>query len=205
MGWGLKLFVTSRLGINSLAIRILHEEHSCECHLTSTAPCGRLMLPTFAVLTLVTMKHMLNIVITIVEARLEVPAPFASTTPRTTFSSWLHDVRVPRRCRCRVLVRTSALDVYFNLLQALGVGIFEDVSLLIRVVRLVIVAVGPQHARQVGASLVSVESCRISAHIEELSDVDAHRSMRKLVLYLEYDPPTFDKHTEATIATITVG
>ncbi|CAM9634650.1 unnamed protein product, partial [Ectocarpus fasciculatus] len=37
--------------------------------------------------------------------------------------------------------------------EALGVGVFEDVSLLVRAVRLVIVAVGPQHARQVGATL----------------------------------------------------
>lgn len=34
---------------------------------------------------------------------------------------------------------------------------FEDVSLLVRAVRLVIVAVGPQHARQVGSTLVSME------------------------------------------------
>ncbi|CBJ26913.1 hypothetical protein Esi_0050_0026 [Ectocarpus siliculosus] len=37
--------------------------------------------------------------------------------------------------------------------EALGVGVFEDVSLLVRAVRLVIVAVGPQHARQVGSTL----------------------------------------------------
>lgn len=40
--------------------------------------------------------------------------------------------------------------------QALGVGVFEDVSLLVRAVRLVVVAVGPQHVRQVGATLVGI-------------------------------------------------
>ena len=39
--------------------------------------------------------------------------------------------------------------------QGLGISVFDDVSLLVRAVRLVIVAVGPQHARQVGSFLVN--------------------------------------------------
>ncbi len=50
--------------------------------------------------------------------------------------------------------RTTQPLLFF--FQALGVGVFDDVSLLVRAVRLVIVAVGPQHARQVGTNLVSV-------------------------------------------------
>lgn len=73
--------------------------------------------------------------------------------------SWLYTVCITRRRRCHKPVRSSTLHVNSKRLQALGVGVFEDASLLVRVVRLVIVAVGPQHARQVGSSLVSFAVC----------------------------------------------
>ena len=43
-------------------------------------------------------------------------------------------------------------------MQALGVCVYDDPAVIIRAVRLVIVAVGPQHARQLGTMLVSKES-----------------------------------------------
>eukprot|EP00903_Cladosiphon_okamuranus_P017325 g15962.t1 len=61
--------------------------------------------------------------------------------------------------------------------SAEGVGVFEDISLLVRAVRLIIFVVGPQHARQVGSTMgdAGTASCLALSTLAGISEASLRR------------------------------
>lgn len=71
-----------------------------------------------------------------------------------------------------------------------GGQVYEDVALLVRVVKLVIVAVGSQHVRCLPDALVSPKSLRCTAETVLRKSKHAHRIMRAFQAVIRLPAPS---------------